>query len=106
MDKTYIDEKTREWHLDKKVPITLFIALLIQGAAFVWWAAELNGLVRQSVEINAEQNKRIEAMEQRERDNGKMIERVVRVETMIEEVKRTVNRIDDNLDSQMRRTRK
>jgi hypothetical protein len=33
---------TDDWHLDKRVPITLILALLIQTAGMVWWAATLS----------------------------------------------------------------
>jgi TolA-binding protein len=33
------------WHLDKRVPISLILALLVQTAGMVWWAASLSGRV-------------------------------------------------------------
>lgn len=37
------------WHLDKRVPISLIFALLLQTAGMVWWAASLSS----RVEVNA-----------------------------------------------------
>jgi TolA-binding protein len=37
------------WHLDKRVPISLILALLVQTAGMVWWAASLSG----RVDVNA-----------------------------------------------------
>lgn len=37
------------WHLDKRVPISLILALLIQTGGMIWWAASLSG----RVDINA-----------------------------------------------------
>jgi TolA-binding protein len=34
-----------DWHLDKRVPITLILALLAQTAGMVWWAASISGRV-------------------------------------------------------------
>lgn len=36
---------TDQWHLDKKVPIAILLALFLQFGGWVWWAASLNGRV-------------------------------------------------------------
>jgi hypothetical protein len=49
-----------QWHLDKRVPISLIITLLAQTVAIVWWAAAIEGrvsvlevnIIAQEVEIN------------------------------------------------------
>ena len=33
------------WHLDKRVPITLVVVILIQTSAAIWWAASINARV-------------------------------------------------------------
>ena len=33
------------WHLDKRVPLALILALLVQTAGMVWWAATLSSRV-------------------------------------------------------------
>lgn len=33
------DKEDNQWHLDKKVPISLIAAILIQTGGFFWWAA-------------------------------------------------------------------
>lgn len=30
---------TEQWHLDKKVPITLLAGMVLQAMCFVWWAS-------------------------------------------------------------------
>lgn len=35
------------WHLDKKVPIALILALVVQTAGMVWWAASLSRTVHE-----------------------------------------------------------
>jgi hypothetical protein len=38
---------TEPWHLDKRVPIALILALVMQTAGMVWWAAGLTHRVDQ-----------------------------------------------------------
>lgn len=33
------------WHLDKKVPIALILAMLVQTATIVWWASAITARV-------------------------------------------------------------
>lgn len=35
------DPQTSSWHLDKRIPIALIIALLTQTAAAIWWASSI-----------------------------------------------------------------
>ena len=35
------------WHLDKKVPISLIVLILVQTSAFIWWAATMDTRVTQ-----------------------------------------------------------
>jgi hypothetical protein len=45
-----------DWHLDKKVTVTLILALLANAGASVWWAARMDAAVQDS-------QKRIEKLE-------------------------------------------
>lgn len=36
-----------QWHLDRKVPITLIFAIFLQTATAVWWAASIQGRMAQ-----------------------------------------------------------
>jgi hypothetical protein len=36
-----------QWHLDRRVPIALIVALAVQTSGIVWWAASLSGRVDQ-----------------------------------------------------------
>jgi hypothetical protein len=40
-------DRREPWHLDRKVPITLIVALVAQTAGMVWWAASLSHTVAQ-----------------------------------------------------------
>ncbi len=35
------------WHLDKKVPLSIIVTLLVQTAALIMWGAKLDGRVAQ-----------------------------------------------------------
>jgi len=96
------ERRRTAWHLDRKVPIAFLFLLIIEAGAFVWWAAELNSLARENSRTNIEQASRMDAFEARERDNGKLVERIVRVETIMENVLHTVNKIDDSIQYQKR----
>lgn len=39
-----------DWHLDKRVPITLIATLALQTAGIVWWASSLSARVDQAHE--------------------------------------------------------
>lgn len=99
------ERRTQAWHLDKKVPIVIMLMLIGQGGMFIWWASELNGIVKDNMKVNIEQGKRMDAFEQRERDNVKLSERVVRVETIVENILHTVNRIDESIPERKRNGR-
>lgn len=39
------------WHLDKKIPISLFVALFIQAGTFIWFASNFVSQVDNNTEI-------------------------------------------------------
>lgn len=39
------EERRAEWHLDRRVTLSLIAALLFHGAATLWWAARLTSQV-------------------------------------------------------------
>lgn len=97
------ERRRQAWHLDKKVPIVLFVILLGHASTTLWWAAELSSTVKEQAKAQTETIRRISEIEKREREGNKLVERVVRVETMLENVQHTVNRIDSALDERPRR---
>ena len=50
-----------QWHLDKRVPVALILALAAQGAGGVWWASTTN-------ERLAQVERRLEAFSNRSED--------------------------------------
>lgn len=104
-DDYHGDERRRQaWHLDKRVPIAIFFLLAGQGLALVYWAGKLSKTVEQTAQQNVELAKRVAEIEERERLNGKLVERLVRVETLMENVYSIVYRIDrkDRADNSKR----
>lgn len=36
------DDQNTKWHLDKRVPLALILAILVQTAGAMWWAATIS----------------------------------------------------------------
>lgn len=69
------------WHLDKRVPISIIVALAVQSAAILWWAATLEA--------------RVGTLEVAMDANSDTSERLTRIEVILERVERnqeTMNR--------------
>jgi cell division protein FtsB len=64
------NRKESKWQLDRHIPISVLLALIIQTGTFIWWAAKLENRV-----ANLEQQ-RIEAREQ----TASLPERITRLE--------------------------
>lgn len=37
-----MSDPTESWHLDKKVPVTLIVTIVLQTVCVVWWASRLS----------------------------------------------------------------
>lgn len=70
----------RGWHLDKRVPLALILALALQTGTFGFW-------------LGSVQN-RVTNLEQRSSLNEEVRERLVRVETLLEGVVSRMDRRD------------
>ncbi len=73
------------WHLDKRVPIALILALGVQVMAGVWAAATLSA--------------RVDAIETWVADNKRVSDRLTRMETRQEYMIQTIERIDRKLEN-------
>jgi hypothetical protein len=80
-----------EWHLDKKVPISIIGAILLQTFAVGWWVSSLSQKVL-SLEQSFTEIK-VESKEQR----GK-IDRLGELDVEIRNLARTIARIESTLD--------
>lgn len=83
------------WTLDKKIPIAIIFALLVQGGGLAWWAATLEGRLavaeRSIVKLDGTQ------MEQRA-DRDRMIRLEERIIAMVEEQRRMNGKLELLLD--------
>lgn len=72
------------WTLDKRVPLAIIFALIVQSTGIVWWGASLNERVAQ-----------LEA----EHDDAKGQDgRIIRVETRLDGIAAALDKINDKLD--------
>lgn len=66
------------WHLNKRVPVALILAIFVQTMAGVWWLATLSSRVSNAeVWINR---------------NDKLETRLTKMETILERIERTITR--------------
>lgn len=73
----------KHWHLDKRVPVVLIFAILLQTATAVWWASA--------------QSERVSALERAEAARAAIApvaaDRLTRVEVNVENIKAGVEEI-------------
>lgn len=73
------------WHLDKKVPISLILTILMQTAAFVWWGAT----TQEKVAVLKE---RLDAI-------APNSDRLTRVEVKVDTIQQSINRVEGYIRS-------
>lgn len=56
------------WHLDRRVPLSLILAMVAQTAAVVWWASGLEARLNAETALNAQQGTQIETLRGETRD--------------------------------------
>lgn len=76
-----MSEPREPWHLDKRVPIALIAAIIVQTVTIVWWAASIDARV-----IGHDRRiERIETTIERARENDSaLIQRVTRMEERLD----------------------
>jgi hypothetical protein len=67
-----VSEDDKHWHLDKRVPLALIFAILVQTGAALWWAAGVNA--------------RVEQLERQVIGSAPHVERIVRLETKMDAI--------------------
>jgi len=72
-------EADASWHLDKKVPIAMILAILMQTGGIVWWGATAS--------------ERLNALERKADAVAPQAERLARVETKLESVQDGISEI-------------
>ena len=83
----------RAWHLDKKVPIALIVAIFAQTGGMIWWASSLNQRVS-----SLEQSQAVTAS-----SAPLQSDRLARVEVKVETVQRDVTEIKADIKSLVRK---
>ena len=73
-------ESDGRWHLDKKVPIAMILAIIGQTFAFGWWAAAQSARIDMLEKEGARLEKRIDTQE---RVTTNASDRLIRVEEKI-----------------------
>ena len=79
-------EDDGNWHLDKKVPISLIMAIILQTAGFAWWGAttaEKVAVLKERLDLIAPNS-----------------DRLTRVEVKVDGVQQSINRIEGYIRGQ------
>lgn len=94
-DQTIDRRKKEPWRVDKNIPITLIVVLILQTGTFITWAAKLDASV-------ADHERRILVGETYDRDytksNLELCQRLSRVEEKVGAQTVLLQRIEDNIN--------
>lgn len=89
--------------MDRKVPVSLIFAIVVQTAAIIWWGSDINtrvnSLERTDVKVEALITQRIKLADDRYDGLLRERDRIVRVEEQIKALVDIVRRIDAKLDT-------
>lgn len=91
------------WRLDRKVPIALIFAIVAQTFLFGWIASSFNGRVEGIERYIADAKVSSAAAVVLERDRS---DRLVRLETLMESIQRSVNNIERKLEAPSQRAQR
>ena len=69
----------RQWHLDRRVPVALIFAIVMQSAAIIWWGASLS--------------ERVSSLEKRADHSAPQADRLTRVEVKVDSITDSLNEI-------------
>lgn len=78
------------WVIDKKIPLALVLVIFTQTAGAIWWAAAIDGRVTQL------ESRQVET------GNSKVVERLARLEVLMEQAAKTLDNMDRRLDARTR----
>lgn len=88
------------WHLDKKVPIAMMTAILLQTGGMIWWASGLEEKVRAHTTALFDQAQRIVKLEDARLAAA---ERLSKIETLATSIADSVSRIERKVDADRER---
>jgi uncharacterized coiled-coil protein SlyX len=90
------EEIPNSWHLDKRIPIALILAVLAQTSAGVWWAATIEHRV-QSAEIRMT---RLEVNEAKANEaSGRFDRTLAAIAQSQDDMRRSLERIERRIDA-------
>ena len=81
------DEITGKWHLDKRVPITLLVAIVVQTLCFVWFFSKMDSRIA-SLEAGA-----ITQKERDDRQDNHVKDGLHTLRADIKEIDRKIDRL-------------
>ena len=76
-------EADKKWHLDKRVPIALILAILLQTGGGFWWASNITT--------------RVDRLEANSNNTVILTERVIRLEEQMKNTNKLLEEIRDEL---------
>ena len=83
------------WHLDKKVPITIIIVLILQFVGMLWFAAKLDSKVEEQATRLTKTEAQISVIDREAREFGN---RIVRIEEKTSSMLTILQRVEQLID--------
>lgn len=78
------EHQDSEWHLDKRVNISIVVALLLQAASIIWWGSAMS--------------QRVANLEKYHQNSDDMVAKVARLEQSVAMQNQTMTRVENKLD--------
>ena len=82
------DDKNKDWHLSKSIPLTLIFAIACQTVALIWFVASLRSDVDNNAKELVRQDTRITSLEENVQSQavtmGRMDENIKAIRTTVE----------------------
>ena len=73
-------DEDAKWHLDRRVPLAMILAIIMQTGTFIWWASSLT--------------ERVNTLERERIATAPQGDRLTRVEVKVEGVQTSLDRIE------------
>ena len=87
--------KKESWHLDKKVPLSIILAIFVQTIGLVWWAVQLDSRVNAMENKYAAQDIIIETIKSTQNNISVGLARIEERQIILNEVLREIkSRLD------------
>ena len=83
---TDVTQWREPWHLDKRIPLALIGAILIQTGSAFWWASSIN--------------ERVASLESWRQDSKNIAADIAVVKSQITDVKGVLDRIDEQISQE------